>query len=195
MRAPLWRDSIVMQTERHLKWRALDGLEAALMAICGLCLLGFTLSELGDVLFRLLGHPLLSAQEFSSGFFIWGVFLGGAVAVRRDTHFRISAISEQWSGPKRTAAEVFKRLVLLAIAGVLVVAGYQNYLSGFGSFLTPSETPIAVLYAAVPVCGALIALFVIEQLVNGVRNGFEGQSLSRVESAAVVFATPTDPGE
>jgi len=180
-----------MPTERHLKWRALDRLEALLMALCGLCLVGFTLSELGDVLFRILKHPLLSAQEFSSGFFIWGVFLGGAVAVRRDTHFRISAISEKWTGAKRRAAETFKRLVMLAIAAVLVIAGYQNFLTGFGSFLTPSETPIAVLYAAVPVAGVLIALFVIEQLVNGLRNGFEGEGLSRVESAAIVFATPS----
>ena len=37
----------------------------------------------------------------------------------------------------------------------------------------PSMTPIASLYAAIPICGALIALFTVEQLVNGCRNGFE----------------------
>jgi len=34
-------------------------------------------------------------------------------------------------------------------------------------------TPIASLYAAIPICGVLVALFTIEQLVNGVRKGFE----------------------
>jgi len=34
-------------------------------------------------------------------------------------------------------------------------------------------TPIASLYAAIPISGALIALFAFEQLVNGCRNGFE----------------------
>jgi TRAP-type C4-dicarboxylate transport system permease small subunit len=37
----------------------------------------------------------------------------------------------------------------------------------------PSMTPIASLYAAIPISGALIALFAFEQLVNGWRNGFE----------------------
>jgi TRAP-type C4-dicarboxylate transport system permease small subunit len=37
----------------------------------------------------------------------------------------------------------------------------------------PSMTPIASLYAAIPISGALIALFTIEQLVNGIRNGFD----------------------
>ena len=37
----------------------------------------------------------------------------------------------------------------------------------------PSLTPIASLYAAIPISGALIALFTVEQLVNGCRNGFD----------------------
>jgi TRAP-type C4-dicarboxylate transport system permease small subunit len=37
----------------------------------------------------------------------------------------------------------------------------------------PSMTPIASLYAAIPVCGMLVALFTIEQLANGLRNGFD----------------------
>jgi TRAP-type C4-dicarboxylate transport system permease small subunit len=36
----------------------------------------------------------------------------------------------------------------------------------------PSMTPIASLYAAIPICGVLVALFTIEQIVNGLRNGF-----------------------
>ena len=51
--------------------------------------------------------------------------------------------------------------------------GYINFLRGFASFRMPSMTPIASLYAAIPICGALIALFAFEQLVNGWRNGFE----------------------
>jgi TRAP-type C4-dicarboxylate transport system permease small subunit len=50
--------------------------------------------------------------------------------------------------------------------------GYVNFLTGFGSFLMPSLTPIAVLYAAVPAAGALIGLFSIEKLVNGLIRGF-----------------------
>ena len=181
---------IVFETDRHLKWRALDGLERVLMAACGLCLLGFTLAELGDVLFRMLHHPLASAQEFSSGFFIWGIFLGGAVAVRRDTNFRIGAISDKWTGTPRLVAELVKRAVMLAVALVLTWFGYINFLHGFGSFMAPSETPIAVLYAAIPVSGLLIAIFVIEGVVCGLRNGF-ARELTDVERA-VAASTATD---
>jgi TRAP-type C4-dicarboxylate transport system permease small subunit len=36
-------------------------------------------------------------------------------------------------------------------------------------------TPLASLYAAIPLSGALITLFTIEQLVNGWRNGFDSR--------------------
>jgi TRAP-type C4-dicarboxylate transport system permease small subunit len=54
-----------------------------------------------------------------------------------------------------------------------VYFGYLNFLRGFGSFRMPSMTPIASLYAAIPISGALIALFTIEQLVNGCTKGFD----------------------
>ena len=50
-----------------------------------------------------------------------------------------------------------------------------NFLAGFGNFRMPSMTPLASLYAAIPLSGALIALFTVEQLVNGWRNGFAAE--------------------
>jgi len=40
-------------------------------------------------------------------------------------------------------------------------------------------TPLASFYAAIPLSGAFVALFTVEQLVNGWRNGFEGTATSR----------------
>ncbi len=164
---------ITVHASPHLKWRAFDILERGLMVVCALLLLAFTLSELGDVLFRDIGRPWLDAEEFSAGFFVWGVFLGAGVAVRRDQHFRLTAVGEYLTGRKRFAVEVINRLVTLAVALCMIVFGYRNYLTGFGSFLMPSLTPIAYLYAAIPVSGVFVALFTIEELVNGVRRGFE----------------------
>src|ERR1700743_2359906 len=72
-----------------------------------------------------------------------------------------------------SAVEILIRVVVLGVAACLIWFGYINYLRGFGSFRLPSGTPIASLYAAIPFAGALIALFTVEQLVNGIRNGFD----------------------
>ncbi len=165
---------ITVRAARHLKWPLLDPLERALMVVCALLLLGFTVVEVADVVFRNLHRPWLNANEFAAGFFVWGVFLGMGVAGRRDPHIRRTPHAQTQRGPKRTAIETLNRLVILGVALCMVVFGYRNYLNGFGSFLMPSLTPIAVLYAAIPVGGALIALFTVEELINGWRRGFEG---------------------
>ncbi len=168
------RPRVTVRAARHLKWPLLDPLERGLMVLCALLLLGFTLVEIADVLFRNLHRPWLNANEFAAGFFVWGVFLGMGVAVRRDQHFRLTAIAETMRGARRTLVETFNRLVILGVALSMIGFGYRNYLTGFGSFLMPSLTPIAVLYAAIPVAGVLVALFTVEELVNGWRAGFEG---------------------
>ena len=76
-------------------------------------------------------------------------------------------------GTPRLIVEIIIRIAVLGVAFCLIWFGYINYLSGFGSFRLPSGTPIASLYAAIPLSGVLIALFTIEQLVNGIRNGFD----------------------
>ena len=73
----------------------------------------------------------------------------------------------------RLVVEIAIRLVVLAVAGGLVYFGYLNFLRGFGSFRLPSNTPIASLYAAIPLSGLLIALFTLEEIINGCRNGFD----------------------
>jgi TRAP-type C4-dicarboxylate transport system permease small subunit len=167
---------IVLQTDRHLKWRAFDRLEHILMLLCGLCLAGFTISVFLDVVTRQIGHPWLWLQEVTSTFFTYGVFVGTAVATRRADHLYLSAVTEAMSGRIRDVFEVFNRAVVLLVGLAMVVFGWENFLTGFGSFRMPSMLPIAYLYAPIPVAGALVALFSLEQIVNGLRNGFAGQT-------------------
>jgi TRAP-type C4-dicarboxylate transport system permease small subunit len=164
---------VTVKALRHLKWPALDPLERGLMVLCAFLLLGFTLVELADVTLRTMHRPWLNAAEFASGFFTWGVFLGMGVAVRRDQHFRLTAVSHSLHGAKRLIVETANRFVILAVALCMVMFGYKNYLASYGSFLMPSTTPIAVLTAAIPVAGGLITLFVMEELINGWQRGFE----------------------
>src|SRR6202521_1615937 len=166
-------EKLVLQRQRHLKWRAFDVLEMILMIICGLLLFGFSTTVMFDIVTRTIGHPWLWLQEVTSTFFIYGIFVGAAVATRRNDHLYLTAVSEALHGKPRIVAEVLIRLVVLGVACCLVYFGYKNFLRGFSSFRMPSMTPIASLYAAIPVSGALIALFTIEQLVNGLRKGFD----------------------
>ncbi len=167
--------SIVLERDRHLKWRAFDCLEWLLMVLCGICIGGFSLSVVCDITTRTLRHPWLWLQEVTSIFFIYGSFFGMAVATRRADHLYLSAITESFHGLKRTVVETFNRFVVLGCGLLMVTFGYTNFLHGFGSFRMPTLTPLAWWYLSVPLAGFFICLFTVEQLVNGWRHGFEGQ--------------------
>jgi len=166
-------DKLVLPRQRHLKWRAFDALEMALMMLSGALLFGFCTTVVFDIVTRTIGHPWLWLQEVTSTFFIYAIFVGAAVATRRNDHLYLTALSEALHGTPRLLVEILIRIVVLGVAGSLIYFGYINFLRGFSSFRMPSLTPIASLYAAIPLSGILIVLFTIEQLVNGIRNGFD----------------------
>jgi TRAP-type C4-dicarboxylate transport system permease small subunit len=166
-------DKLVLQRQHHLKWRSFDRLELILMMVCGILCLGFCSSVICDIVTRTIGHPWLWLQEVTSTLFIYAIFLGAAVATRRNDHLYLTALSDAMHGTPRLIVEVIIRLVVISVALCLIYFGYINYIRGFGSFRLPSGTPIASLYAIIPLSGALIALFSVEQLINGIRNGFD----------------------
>ena len=165
--------SLVLQRQRQLKWKQLDWLESLLMLLCGFTLFAFSLSVVCDIVTREIGRPWLWLQEVTSTFFIYGIFIGAAVATRRNDHLFLAAIGDSLHGRPRQIIETCIRVVVIGVGLFLVWFGYVNFVRGFSSFRMPSMTPIASLYAAIPICGALVALFAFEQLVNGWKNGFE----------------------
>jgi TRAP-type C4-dicarboxylate transport system permease small subunit len=187
-------DKLVLQRQRHLKWRVLDWLETVLMVLCGILCFGFSMSVTADIVTRTIGHPWLWLQEVTSTLFIYAIFTGAAVATRRNDHLYLTAISEAMHGRSRMAVEIVTRLIVLAVALCLIRYGYLNYLRGFGSFRLPSGTPIASLYAVIPLSGMLIALFTVEQIVNGIVNGFDHKEPPQEDHGIPVIDTGTGQG-
>ena len=166
--------ALILQRHRHLKWKAFDWLEAVLMILCGVCISMFTLAVFCDVVTRTLGAPWLWLQQVTTAFFAWGVFIGMAAATRRNDHFYLTEITKRMTGSPRSAIEVANRLIVLIVAVLLVWFGWKNAILDLGSYRMPSLIPLTVYTGIVPIVGILIALFTIEQLVNGWRHGFEG---------------------
>jgi TRAP-type C4-dicarboxylate transport system permease small subunit len=165
-------DSLVLQEQRHLKWRAFDLLEQLLMIFCGICITGFSVTVFGDVVMRAIGIPWLHAQELMMAFFLYGIFAGVAAATRRNDHLYLAVLAESMTGWRRLFFELFNRGVVLFVALCFIVYGYKNFLDGFTSLRMPSMTPMAWLYIAIPICGVLVVLFTVEQMVNGWQHGF-----------------------
>jgi TRAP-type C4-dicarboxylate transport system permease small subunit len=180
--------SLVTRRQRKLKWTFLDPLEQVMMVLCGVTLFCFSTTTVLDIVTRLLGSPWLWLQEATSTFSIYGIFLGTAVATRRNDHLYLTATAENLTGTKRTAVEIMSRVVIACVALCMIVFGYENFLRGFSSFRMPSLTPIASLYVVIPISGVLILLFAIEQIINGFKHGFEHEETEEDAHIAAAMA-------
>src|SRR5712672_4405621 len=119
-------DKLVLQRQHHLKWRSFDKLELILMIGCGLLCFGFSLSVTADIVTRTIGRPWLWMQEVTSTLFIYAIFIGAAVATRRNDHLYLTAISEAVHGSLRLIVDIIFRFVVLDVAFCLIWFGYIN---------------------------------------------------------------------
>ena len=178
-------DGLVLQEQRHLKWRALDPLEHVLMILCGICITGFSVLVMCDIVTRAIGASLAVAAG-SDHDFLHVRHLhrrrGGDPAQRPSLSCGAGRIDDRQQAP---VLRNFNRLVVLGVAFCMIYFGYLNFLDGFKSLRMPSMTPLASLYAAIPLCGALVALFTSSRWSTAGATVLPTQGARREEEIAV----------
>ena len=134
----------------------------------------FTLSVFFDVVTRTIGAPWLWLQQVTTGFFAWGVFVGMAAATRRNDHFYLAEITKRMTGRQAQRIEIVNRADR---AGGRRLHGLVRRAERAAR---PRQLPHAVadpadrLHGDRAVAGVLIALFTVEQLVNGWQERLRG---------------------
>ena len=96
--------------------------------------------------------------------FVWIIFLGAAVGVRRGVHFRLHLLVDRFGASAARAAHLFTVLVVAGFGAVLIWQGLK--LVELGQF---QQTPVMGLskgyvYGSMPVGGALMVLFALPGL-------------------------------
>jgi TRAP-type transport system small permease protein len=101
--------------------------------------------------------------------FVWMVFLGAAVAVRRGAHFRLRLVVDRLRPGLRRAADLVAILSVVAFGGVLVAGGVAMAPIARRQVTDSLELSMLWFYAALPVGGALMILFALPQLWRATR--------------------------
>src|SRR5512147_2260390 len=108
-------------------------------------------------------------DEIARLLFVWIVFLGAAVGVRRSAHFRLHLVLDRFPPGMRRVAHVVGVLVLMGFGLLMIQQGWK--LVELGQF---QRTPVMGLskqyvYASVPAGGALIILYSLPHLLRALR--------------------------
>jgi TRAP-type C4-dicarboxylate transport system permease small subunit len=103
-------------------------------------------------------------DEIARACFIWLVFLGAAVAVKRGAHFGLHMLVDGLPPRLKRAASVLTPLAIIAFSLALIVQGWK--LVALGQFQTTAVMgmPVSWIYLAMPAGGVLMILYSLPAL-------------------------------
>lgn len=145
-----------------------DYLEKSLLFIAMFLLLGFVVVVFTQVVARnYLKIPIIWSQDVALACFLWSVFLGAAVALRKKQHYVVEVVPERF---------VLANLLLNLIADILIfVIIYILIYNGFRFArmgLTRISTSLAIsqvyFFSSIPVSGVAMFLFNLENMIKDI---------------------------
>ncbi len=140
--------------------RAID---VALIAIAGfLAVLVFY-----NVIARyILRSSLYWSDELETILLVWSTFLGTVAAFRYKAHLAITEIINRVPPRVRYIIEIYTHVAILIFVVLLVVYGTSISVGMMKMLTMGLEIPYGYVYAAMPVSGVFLLLFVLESIMN-----------------------------
>jgi TRAP-type C4-dicarboxylate transport system permease small subunit len=137
-------------------------------AVEGVCLLLMVVLSV-DLMLGVFSRYVLARtftwyDEIARAAFVWVVFLGAAVGVKRGAHFRLHLLVDVLPASLQRAAQGLAFLVALAFSVVLIQQGGAFMELGRVQTLPVSGVSKAWVYAAMPVGGILIVVYTVPRL-------------------------------
>ena len=131
-----------------------------LIAVCDVVLL--------QVLMRyLFAYPNPWSEEVSRFCFIWMSLLGASLAVARRAHFRFDQVTERLTPRATRVVETSASAVVLLFALLLIGTGIALMDLTMGERSAALNLPVALVYAAAPVSGALMVIHLLAGPATG----------------------------
>lgn len=161
-----------------------DVLEKVLTFIAGSLFAAFILTVLYQVIARnYLKISVSWTDEVAMACFVWSVFIGAAIALRKRKHYVVDVFPSRYVMIQRSL-RLFGSLACLPVIYVLIVNGNVLVDMGWSRRSVSLGTPMAYIFAAMPVAGIAMLLFSIETIREDVRMLRAGKRIADSKEAS-----------
>jgi TRAP-type C4-dicarboxylate transport system permease small subunit len=100
----------------------------------------------------------------------WITCLGIVVALHLGSHFRLTMVTDHLSAPVQKMAAIISQIGVLVLFGVMIHFGIQMITWNYDQLSAAMELPMSYVYAAIPICGALVVLQTLVSLYRTIFN-------------------------
>ena len=147
--------------------RAVRIVRLATQAIVASVYVLLALVVVAQVFFRyVLNDSLDWAEEFSRYALLWSVLLGAALVSEKREHVNVDFLRETLPQKRRYALDLLNAALVLLLCGLLVWYGLAFARRAVFAISPAAGYPMWIVYLAMPIGGALIALFTFASLLK-----------------------------
>lgn len=119
-----------------------------------------------QVICRYLRIMVIWTEEVANFSFIWAMFLGAAVMVSQQQHFRFTTLMDKLQGRSKVVLRIVINLLMLAFELALMVYGWQIAMRFWNNVLVVLYwIKKGVVYLILPITGASMSVFTLSHLV------------------------------
>ena len=112
------------------------------------------------------GAGFAGAEEVARLLFVWLVFLGAILALRRRAHLGVELVVQRLSPAWRRACAVIVHVLMLGALGLFLVGSWQQTQIGLTTYSTVLHYPNAFMAVSGLVCAASMLLIVGANLLR-----------------------------
>jgi TRAP-type transport system small permease protein len=135
------------------------------------CTAMLVLVVFAQVVFRyVLQLPLTWSEELARYLLIYMTFLGSALLIGEKGHISVDVFVQKFSPSIQRWLHVWISILLLVGSLILLVFGTKLVIGSGASLTTAMQIPFGCVYFALPLTGLLSSLYLIDDLVRGVRS-------------------------
>jgi TRAP-type C4-dicarboxylate transport system permease small subunit len=146
---------------------AVNKMHITFVYLAMILLVGITLLTFTNVFMRFfLNSGIFWAEEVTKMLVVWFTYIAMAIGVKQSLHISLHILPENLPPAIERSLNIFKDLIILTIAVVMVIYGYKLIQFTSRSIMPATEWPSSMLYLILPFSGILIAFESIMDLFN-----------------------------
>lgn len=120
-------------------------------------------------------NPSVFTEQTSQYLFVWLIMYGSAYVFGKREHMQISFVRDLTSGNLRKLIDVIQEIIIaIFVLGVMIYGGYSVSLKQMVQSDATLQIPMGIIYSAIPISGVIVVFYVINNIIQILKNNKEG---------------------
>lgn len=131
------------------------------------CLSVFIIVVIVQIIARYISLSVLWTEEIAVFSFVWAVFMGASIMVRKEAHFSFDFLKTKLTGTKKYILDLVNDILILTFTTYMLVYGQKIMITFWNyNWYSLPDFKMGYVWAVIPLSALLMSIYKIEHIIN-----------------------------